>query len=367
MSNAYGRDAEMLHTVVMAGGSGTRFWPVSRRELPKQFLSLFGDQSLIQQAIRRCADLSSADSTWIVTNAVHAVETGRQLPELSASHILIEPCGRNTAPCIAITAARLLADDPDAIMLVTPADHIISPNEAFVAAVERAMNTVAKNPSRLCLFGIVPTRSATGYGYIEQGDELTDSDRVFNVARFIEKPDLETAQHFLDAGNFLWNSGIFVWRADTILDALHQHCPGVTEVLERFKEHAGTDKWASSLESEFSNMPSISIDYAVLEHSENVCVLEAPFTWDDVGSWSALPRVHEQDANGNTVLGQHVGIATKNSTIFSSGDHLVTTIGLEDCVVVHTERSTLVAKLDDEAQIKELLAALEDEGLETFL
>ena len=357
----------MLHTVVMAGGSGTRFWPVSRRELPKQFLTLFGDQSLIQQAVRRCADLSSADSTWIVTNAVHAVETGRQLPELSADHILIEPCGRNTAPCIAIAAARLLADDPDAIMLVTPADHIITPNEAFVAAVQRAMDTVEKDPPRLCLFGIVPTRPATGYGYIEQGDELTDSDRVFNVARFREKPDLETAQQFLDAGNFLWNSGIFVWRADTILEALQKHSPGVTEVLDRFRQHAGAPEWASALETEFSNMPSISIDYAVLEHSKNVCVLEAPFTWDDVGSWSALPRVHQQDENGNTVLGQHVGIATKNSTIFSSGEHLVTTIGLEDCVVVHTERSTLVAKLDDEAQIKELLASLEADGLCEFL
>lgn len=357
----------MLHTVVMAGGSGTRFWPVSRKESPKQFLTFFGDLSLIQQAVRRCAELTSADSTWIVTNAAHAVETGRQLPELSADHILIEPCGRNTAPCIAIAAARLLADDPDAIMLVTPADHVIAPNEAFVAAVRRAMDSVEQDPSRLCLLGIVPTRPATGYGYIEQGDELADCDRVFDVARFREKPDLETAQEFLDAGNFLWNSGIFVWRADTILEALQEHGPGINEVLDRFKEHAGTPEWSAALEREFTNMPSISIDYAVLEHSPNVCVLEAPFTWDDVGSWSALPRVHGQDDNGNTVLGQHVGIGTKNSTIFSSGDHLVTTIGLEDCVVVHTERSTLVAKFGDEAQITQLLAALEAEGLAEFL
>jgi len=357
----------MLHTVVMAGGSGTRFWPVSRKELPKQFLTLFGEQSLIQQAVRRCGELSTVDSTWIVTNAAHAVETGRQLPELTADHILIEPCGRNTAPCIAIAAARLLADDPDAVMLVTPADHVITPNEAFVAAVQRALNTVEKEPSRLCLFGIVPTRPATGYGYIEQGSELADSDRVFDVARFREKPDLESAQGFLDAGNFLWNSGIFVWRADAILDALQKHCPGVTNVLNQFRKHAGTPEWSAALESEFPNMPSISIDYAVLEHSENVCVLEAPFTWDDVGSWSALARVHDQDEHGNTVLGQHVGIDTKNSTIFSSDDHLVTTIGLDDCVVVHTEHSTLVAKLDDEAQIKELLGKLESTGLESFL
>jgi len=277
------------------------------------------------------------------------------------------PCGRNTAPCIAIAAARLLADDPDAIMLVTPADHVITPNEAFVAAVRRAMDTIQQDPSRLCLFGIVPTRPATGYGYIEQGDELPDCDRVFNVACFREKPDLETAQKFLDAGNFLWNSGIFVWRADTILAALQQHSPGVTEVLDRFRQHAGTPEWSSALETEFAKMPSISIDYAVLEHSKNVCVLEAPFSWDDVGSWSALARVHDQDEHGNTVLGRHVGIDTKNATIFSSSNHLVTTIGLDGCVVVHTEHSTLVAKLDDEAQIKELLAALKAARLDAYL
>lgn len=357
----------MLHTVVMAGGSGTRFWPVSRKELPKQFLTLFGEQSLIQQAVRRCSSLSSTGSTWIVTNAAHAVETARQLPELSANQILIEPCGRNTAPCIALAAARLLADDPDAVMLVTPADHVITPRDAFIAAVERAVRTVEKNPSQLCLFGIIPTRPATGYGYIERGRELVGSDRVFDVARFREKPDLNTAREFLRDGNFLWNSGIFVWRAETILEALRQHCPQVMEVLDRFRGEIGTEGFSEALGREFSRMPSISIDYAVLEHSKNVCVLEAPFTWDDVGSWSALSRVHDQDEHGNTVLGLHTGIDTRNSTIFSSDGHLVTTIGLEGCIVVHTERSTLVARLDDEAQIKELLAALEAAGLTEFL
>ena len=178
---------------------------------------------------------------------------------------------------------------------------------------------------------------------------------------------METAQKFLDAGNFLWNSGIFVWRADTILNALRKHCPEVTEILDRFLDLAGTPEWSAAMEREFPNMPSTSIDYAVLEHSKDVCVLEAPFTWDDVGSWSALARVHDPDENGNTVLGRHVGVDTKNCTIFSSGDHLVTTIGLDDCVVVHTEHSTLVAKLDDEAQIKELLKEIGEAGLAEFL
>lgn len=357
----------MLHTVVMAGGSGTRFWPVSRKEHPKQFLTLFGEQSLIQQAVSRCDDLAGADRTWIVTNAAHAVETGRQLPELAADHVLIEPCGRNTAPCIAIAAARLLAEDPDAVMLVTPADHVIKPTADFVSTVQRAVATVESAPEKICLFGIVPDRPATGYGYIERGAELDGCERVFDVVRFREKPNFETAQDFLEAGNFLWNSGIFVWRADTILNALQHHTPEISEVLGRISKHAGTSDWATIMEQEFPNMPSISIDYAVLEHSDNVCVLEAPFTWDDVGSWSALARLHPRDENGNTVLGKHVGIETRDCTVFSSGDHLVTTIGLDDCVVVHTENSTLIAKLDDEAQVKDLLKTLEAAGFEDRL
>lgn len=357
----------MLHTVVMAGGSGTRFWPVSRKDLPKQFLSLFGDQSLIQQAVGRCRSLSSDERTWIVTGAAHAVETGRQLPDVPANHILIEPCGRNTAPCIALAALCLLAEDPDAVMLVTPADHVIQPEAEFVAAAERAVATLESSPEQLCLFGILPDRPATGYGYIERGEPLTGADRVFDVVRFREKPNLETAQDFLDAGNFLWNSGIFVWRADTIVRELERLQPELISVLNRIRDRIGEPDFAETLEREFPNCPSISIDYAVLEHSNDVCVLEAPFGWDDVGSWSALARLHPRDDNDNTVLGRYVGIETKNCTIFSSGDHLVTTIGLDDCVVVHTESATLVAKLDDEAQVKELLKAIEEAGLADFL
>ncbi|MBI1314988.1 NTP transferase domain-containing protein [bacterium] len=357
----------MLHTVVMAGGSGTRFWPVSRKDLPKQFLSLFGAGSLIQQAVGRCRTLASDDRTWIVTGAAHAVETGRQLPGVPASHILVEPCGRNTAPCIGLAALCLLAEDPDAVMLVTPADHVIQPETEFVAAVERAVATLDRNPEKLCLFGIVPDRPATGYGYIERGEPLPGANRVFDVVRFREKPNLETAQDFLEAGNFLWNSGIFVWRADTIVRELERTQPELIRVLNRISEHIGDADFAETLEREFPDCPSISIDYAVLEHSRDVCVLEAPFGWDDVGSWSALARLHPRDEHGNTVLGQHVGIETENCTIFSSGSHLVTTIGLHDCVVVHTDNATLVAKLDDEAQVKELLKAIEAAGLEEFL
>lgn len=356
----------MLHAVVMAGGSGTRFWPVSRRCLPKQFLTLFGEQSLIQQAVARSRPLVE-NNTWIVTGASHAVETGRQLPEVASDRILVEPCGRNTAPCIGLAAIRLLAADPEAVMLVTPADHVITPNERFVHAVERAVATVEQSPEKLCLFGIVPTRPATGYGYIERGAELPGGDRVFDVARFREKPNHETAQEFVEDGNFLWNSGIFVWRADTILRELERLQPELSAVLNRLRGHVGQPEWDDALEGEFPQMPSISIDYAVLEHSKDVCVMETPFIWDDVGSWAALARLHSQDEHGNTLLGKFSGIDTSNCTVYTSDDHLVATIGMQDCVIVHTPNATLVAKVDDESQIRDLLKAIEADGLETYL
>ena len=230
------------------------------------------------------------------------------------------------------------------------------------------MATVARSPETICLFGIVPDRPATGYGYIERGAALTSgADGVYSVVRFREKPDLATAEQFLAAGTFLWNSGIFVWRADTIVKALREHQPELYRRLMDLAQHAGRESWDAALETDFPQMPSISIDYAVLEHSKNVCVIEAPFGWDDVGSWAALSRLHAPDEHGNIVVGSHCGIGTKNCTVFSSDEHLITTIGLEGFTVVHTPTATLVAKLDDEAQLKELLKALAASGFDSQL
>lgn len=358
----------MLHAVIMAGGSGTRFWPASRRDRPKQFLTLNGNRSLLQHATDRCESLITNRQLWIVTGARHAVETGRQLPELPSDQVLIEPCGRNTAPCIGLAAIRVLARDPDAVLLVTPADHVITPTAAFVEAVQRAVATVTEAPEKLCLFGIVPTRPATGYGYIERGGPMAGaSSGVFSVVRFREKPDLTTAQQFLAAGKFLWNSGIFVWRADTILKALQAHQPELHRRLMELSAHCDQPTWNDALERDFAAMPSISIDYAVLEHSRDVCVIEAPFGWDDVGSWAALARLHQPDSQGNIVVGRHCGLQTRGCTIYSSDDHLITTIGLEGCTVVHTPTATLVAKLDDEAQLKTLLEQLKSDGFDAAL
>ena len=358
----------MLHAVIMAGGSGTRFWPASRRDRPKQFLTLFGERSLIQQATDRCLPLADYSQVWIVTGAKHAVETGRQLPRVPAEHVLIEPCGRNTAPCIGLAAIRVLAEDPDAVMLVTPADHVINPSSAFVTAVERAVATVTRSPEKICLFGIVPDRPATGYGYIERGAALSSgTEGVYSVVRFREKPDLATAEHFLAAGNFLWNSGIFVWRADTIVNALRDHQPELYRRLMDLAKHAGQASWDAALETDFAQMPSISIDYAVLERADSVAVVPAAFEWDDVGSWQALPRLLGADEQGNTIDGPFCGINTQGCIVRTTPDHLVAMAGLTDCIVVHTPDVTLVARKGDEDAVRQLVALAEREGLSRYL
>lgn len=359
----------MLHAVIMAGGVGTRFWPQSRRHLPKQFLRMTGETTLIQQAAQRCQPAIPSERTWIVTGASHAVETARQLPEVPANQILVEPCGRNTAPCIGLAAIQLLAEDPDAIMLVTPADHVIQPTEQFQKAVGEAVAMIGREPGTMVLFGIEPTYPATGFGYIHRGDRISKGEcPAFRVKSFQEKPNLLTASRFMATSEYYWNCGIFVWRAQTILDALQEFIPEIHDRLIRLREGIGADNWQELLELEFPQMPSISIDYAVLEKAAGrVCVLEAPFEWDDVGSWHALPRLFPSDSEGNTIDGLCCPIETKGCIVRTSDSHLIATFGLKDLIIVHTPTATLVADKRDEGALKQLIAEMEKKGLIEFL
>ena len=371
----------MLHAVIMAGGSGTRFWPQSRRAMPKQLLRLTGEKTMLQETVLRLAPSIPYERTWIVTNRSHSEQTARQLPEVPADRILIEPCGRNTAPCIGLGAIQILQHDPDGVMLVCPADHVIHPQETFQSAVSQAAGIVEQNPDLFVLFGVPPTYPATGFGYIERGSRLDDSAGVrhsgeadrhsggaFHVASFREKPDRETAAQYVDSGRFSWNCGIFVWRADRILAALEQYEPDISQRLSRLQSVLGTDGWESTLDVEFSEMKSISIDYAVLERAGDVCVVEAPFEWDDMGSWQALTRLLDTDEDGNTVDGLFCGLNTKGCIVRSTDvNHLIATIGLEDCVVVHTPDATLVARKDDDHAIRRLVQLIEEQGDEQFL
>lgn len=364
----------MLHVVVMSGGSGTRFWPRSRKARPKQLLPLAGPKSMIRETVDRVRPWISDAQTWVVTNQLQFSATAEELPEVIRDQFLIEPQGRNTAPCIGLAAMALTERDPEAVMLVMPADHVIGPKDKFQQAVEDALRTIESDPDRLVLFGVPPTYPSTGFGYIERGDAAANAPAgVYQVASFREKPEQSVAEEYIASGSFYWNCGIFVWRADRILSALKEFEPGLHDRLEKLRPAFGTDRWHNQLQIEFPLMKSISIDYAVLEPAateeggQNVCVIEAPFEWDDLGAWQSLPRRFEQDENGNTVQGEYCDVNSHNCIISSEGEHLIATIGVEDLIIVHTEDATLVARKDDENAIKELIEKLKADGYGEYL
>ena len=352
----------------MAGGSGTRFWPQSRRTLPKQLLRLAGERTMIQETVARTLPLVPHERVWVVTNHAQAEETRRQLPALPEANVLIEPCGRNTAPCIGLAAVQLLAADPEAVMLVMPSDHVIRPPAVFRDAVGRAAAIVEREPHALVLFGVAPGYPATGFGYIERRAPLDDAGSgAYLVQSFREKPDAATAGRYVESGRFYWNCGIFVWRAARILDALQEHEPDIHDRLLHLRDAVGTGTWDDVLAREFPAMKSISIDYAVLERAAGVVVLEAPFEWDDVGSWEALPRLLGTDPAGNTIDGPCAAVDTRGCIVRTGADHLVAAIGVENLIIVHTPDATLVARKDDPEAIRALLKRIEELGLTRFL
>jgi mannose-1-phosphate guanylyltransferase len=357
----------MLHVVIMAGGSGTRFWPQSRTAMPKQLLKLSGDRTMIQQTVDRCEGLIGTENSWVVTNHAQTQPTQQQLPDIPSRNVLVEPAARNTAPCVGLAAIHILQQDPEGIMFVMPADHVISTTNDFQQAARQAITLVEEENQRLVLFGVPPTFPSTGYGYIERGTELSHGTTSFAVQSFREKPPKEIAQEYLDSGKFYWNCGIFCWKAATILSLLKQHEPEMHERLTRLATTIGTSDYPAALDAEFPQMNSIAIDRAVLERAEHVCVIEAPFNWDDVGSWLAVPRLAGTDDAGNTSDGLVRSVDTKNSIIRTTDDHLVATLGIEDCIIVHTADATLVARRDDSERIKELLELLKEQGDSQFL
>ena len=359
----------MLHAVIMAGGGGTRFWPRSRQRRPKQFLTLAGEQSLLQQAFERLEAEVAPAGIWVITAAMHREETARQLPALAAEHIIGEPCGRDTAACIGLGAALLVREDPDAVMLVTPADHVIEPVQEFRRAVHGAQQMAQEHPQALITFGIPPTYPATGYGYIHRGEEVANRQGigVFRVQAFREKPAHDVAEQFVASGEYLWNAGIFIWKAATILDELRRHTPRIHDAVERIAQASPTPQRESVLGQEYEALEKISIDFAVLEHAREVLVVQAPFRWDDVGSWLALERMNPQDADGNTLQALHCGLKTKACVIVADAGTLVATAGVENLLIVQDGNAILVADRRDEATVKQLVELLKKKGLEKYL
>ncbi|HEV3256425.1 MAG TPA: mannose-1-phosphate guanylyltransferase [Gemmataceae bacterium] len=359
----------MLHALVMAGGGGTRFWPRSRIKRPKQFLALVGARTLIQQALDRVEGIVAPQHTWVITAEAYGEEVIRQLPAVPADQVIGEPCGRDTAPCIGLGAALIARHDPAALMLTLPADHVIEPAQEFRRAAHAAAQMADDHPQALVTFGIPPTFPATGYGYIHRGPEIARRQGVwvYRVQAFREKPTADKAEGFVASGEYFWNSGIFVWKAATVLGALRERQPALFDAVGRIADAWHTPQREAVFRREYEPLPRVSIDYAVMEHAREVLVLQAPFHWDDVGSWLALERVHPQDADGNTILGTHCGLNTRGCLIVGDAGRLVATAGVDNLLIVQDGDATLVADRRDEAAVKRLVELMRDRGLEMYL
>lgn len=359
----------MLHALIMAGGAGTRFWPASRNRTPKQLLNLAGAQTMIQSTVSRLAERIPPERILILTNQKLVKPVMEQLPQLPAGAVIGEPCKRDTAPCVGLAAALLAKQDPDATMIVMPADHVIGPKKHFQQAIDQAAKLVEEDPQRIVTFGIQPSYAAESFGYIERGQPLKDAGAAptYGVSRFCEKPTGEVAQQYVESGEYYWNSGIFAWKAHTILDALRHFAPDIHQHIAAIGETIGTPDFERALQQEFAAIEGQSIDYAVMEHYPNVIVIEAPYQWDDLGSWRALARLHGTDKESNTRLGRTVTVRTSNSIIRSTGNHLIATIGVDNLIVVHTPDATLVARQDDEEAVRDIVKRIEERGWHEYL
>ena len=325
---------------------------------------------MLRQTVTRLGDLATPERTLIVTNKRLLPATREELPELPEASLVGEPCKRDTAPCIGLAALLVSRNDPDAVMAVLPADHVIRSSDRFQDAVRQAAEQVTNHPRRIVTFGIRPNYPAEIFGYIQRGariDVRDDQAPAYTVKRFREKPDVETATEYVASGDFYWNSGIFVWRAATILEALTERQPQMLQRLRKIVDAWDAENREEVFEREFTAIDGISIDYAVMEHAQDVAVIEAPYDWDDLGSWQSLSRLLGADLKDNTVVGRHLGIDTKGCIVRTSDDHLVVTVGMEDFLIVHTPEATLVANKHDEEAIRRVVKELENRGWNEYL
>ena len=363
----------MLHAVIMAGGSGTRFWPESRQSRPKQLLPITGGASMLAETVRRVQPLIPIERVWVVTNAVQADGVRDACPELKPHQILVEPCARNTAACVGLAATVVHAYDNEATLAVLPADHVISPAEDFQRSLQAGAE-VAEEPGALVTFGIQPNYPATGYGYIRQGQCGGQKQGLsyFEVDSFKEKPDEDLAKSYLDEGVYLWNAGIFVWRTESILKAFAKYLPSISEGLQRIAPIAqDADAMQNLVDQLYPNFTSVPVDIGILEQSDCVRVLKAPYHWSDVGSWRALFDELDQDEGGNCAVfpngGDLMAEQAKGLLAYSRTPKTVAVLGVDDVVVVHTEDAILVAKRDMAEDVKVFVNRLQQSGRDELL
>ena len=350
------------YAVIMAGGKGERFWPLSTSKHPKQLLALVGDQPLIAQAVERLEGLIRPENVFVVTNADLVEATRQAAPMLPPENIVGEPVGRDTAAAVACGGALVGARDPDAVFAVLTADQVMGDLDIFKAALRGGMDLAERNEI-LVTIGIQPSFPSTGFGYIESGADFASAEGVqFKKAvRFVEKPDAETAQSYLDTGMFFWNSGMFIWSVPTLDKAFAAHCPGMKKLMDELTGYAGRGEIAQGLEKTYPALGRISVDYALMEKADNIVMACGTFAWDDVGSWPALESHFPQDAGGNTLIGNCQQVDSKNNIIYSK-DRLTAVIGAENLVVVQAEGVTLVCPKDRAQDIKKMVTALREKG-----
>jgi len=354
-----------LYAVVMAGGSGTRFWPASRAARPKQFLPISGGQAMLSETLARLEGLVPAERQLVVTAASQVELVRATAPQLPEENVISEPEARNTAPCVALAASEVARRDPQAIQAVLAADHIIEPASSFRRTISAAAQTAARDEVLITL-GVKPTSPATGYGYIECGEQLqtVEGIPVHQVSRFVEKPDLETANEFLASGIHFWNAGIFVWSTAAIQAAVGRHMPGARDALAAVQ--GGAD-----LAEVYRDIPAEPVDVAIMERADNVRMLPMDYTWNDVGSWGALAELTPANQEGNhPVLSKGarlVSIDSKGCLAYAEGDRVIALVGVEDLVVVQTPEATLVCPRDRAQDVKRIVEQLRNEEGEAFL
>lgn len=352
-----------IYAVIMAGGVGSRFWPRSKKALPKQLLKIFGDTTMIQATVERIDDLIDRNRIFVITNEIQADEVKKQLHDIPEENIIIEPFGRNTAAAIGLASIIIKAKDPEAVTIVLPADHIIKEEEIFRNTLHNAAR-FAYDKKSLVTIGIHPTRPETGYGYIQIDDKKVQ-DNIYKVLTFAEKPNYATAVRFLESGDFLWNSGMFIWRVDTILEEIRTYMPDLFEGLTEIEKHLNQKDYHDVLVKTYGQMKKISIDYGIMEKSTKVYLTKGFFTWSDVGSWEEVYQLSEKDSSGNALVGKVYTDKVIDSYIYSP-DKFTAVIGVDNLIIINYDDTLLVCRRDRAQDVKNVVEYLKMNKLDEY-
>lgn len=346
-----------IYAVIMAGGTGTRLWPLSTKEKPKQTHKLIGSYTLFQETVQRIEPFTGYDNIIVVAGSHHMPELRSQEPNIPKANFIVEPAGRGTAPCIGLATAHLAKTDPDSVMVVLTADHHIGDVIGFRKALKAAVETAFKG--HLVTLGVKPTEPSIGYGYIKHGTLLDtiNGNKILRVNSFREKPDKETAVEMVESGNYSWNSGMFIWKVDRILEEFRKFMPVLYKQLLVIMEAIGSPKYWDVLERSWTHVPRETIDYGVMEKADDVVVVPVDIEWSDLGSWSSVMKLLPSDSHGNVVRGQHIGIDTHGSFIMGE-NRIIATIGLRDLIIVDTEKALLICDKSQDQKVRDLVKKL---------